>query len=377
MPRCPNCYRETMRTKDWACYLCGYPLASPVFKLIDKTYGEIRQERLNAKPTIQSDEQNPEDFEPEREIIAEMQDVPLVNEVEISEKHSTYNNYGTVTAREASEEQVFKQDIVEDITVTEATGEETVCEDENISEAIYDKKEEIESSECNICQEAETDEERQEIPEASEQIIIDDSLAAPSIPIEEEQEFEQKTECETVAETFNYKIVNVPEIVLSDDEEPECEQETYEPIDDADQAVPETTDNMIADVPEAMPSIEEEPENKPETGTAAPADIDITIDELFADYAQDHLSATNKYLNKVLRLSGYAASIDVKEVLAINYIRMTDASLTLMKSVQCMFDKKYANNLRSLEKGQPVTVQGKYTGSLIAMRMTDCVLINC
>ena len=156
MPKCPNCYRETMRTQDWACYLCGYPLASPVFKLIDKTYSEIRQERLNPKqPNVQFDEQNQEDFEPEREIIQEMQNVPLVNEVEISEKYSTDYNYGTVTAWESAEEQVLKQDIVEDVTITEEIEEEPVCEDENKPEATDDEKEEIESCECNVVPEDE------------------------------------------------------------------------------------------------------------------------------------------------------------------------------------------------------------------------------
>jgi hypothetical protein len=41
-----------------------------------------------------------------------------------------------------------------------------------------------------------------------------------------------------------------------------------------------------------------------------------------------------------------------------------------------MFDKKYADILKSLEKGQQITGQGKYTGSLIAMRMTDCIVVQ-
>ncbi len=105
------------------------------------------------------------------------------------------------------------------------------------------------------------------------------------------------------------------------------------------------------------------------------ADIYITMDELLAEYASDYAAATGKYVNRILRLSGFAAAIDVKEVLAINYIRLTDASLNLTKSVQCMFDKKYANTLKSLQKGQQVSIQGKYTGSLIAMRMTDCIVV--
>jgi hypothetical protein len=370
-----------MRTKDWACYLCGYPLASPAFKFIDKTYGEISQERLNAKkPPAQMDEQVCEDFEQEREIIQEMQNVPLVNEVEINEKY-TDNNYGTVT----SEEQMFKQEIVEDIMVAEAPEDETTCKDENKPEAVNNEQEEIETTECNV--ESETEAEVQESSEAVEHTIIDEPSPVQSIEEEPKEECETSVETGDFNETIHYKIVNVPEIVPSAEEEPECEQETDEPIDDEDQDIPDTIDNTIAGVPESEPSAEydseaepkpePEQEPEPEVETAAPADIDITIDKLLTDYAEDYVSATNKYLNKILRLSGYAASIDVKEVLAINYIRMTDSSLTLMKSVQCMFDKKYANNLRSLEKGQQVTIQGKYTGSLIAMRMTDCILINC
>ena len=46
MPRCPNCARETMRTEDWACMYCGYPLISRAFKKIEKTYRQIKEERL-------------------------------------------------------------------------------------------------------------------------------------------------------------------------------------------------------------------------------------------------------------------------------------------------------------------------------------------
>jgi hypothetical protein len=45
MPACPNCGRQTLRTKDWACQWCGYPLFSPAFKKIDKTYKELQEER--------------------------------------------------------------------------------------------------------------------------------------------------------------------------------------------------------------------------------------------------------------------------------------------------------------------------------------------
>jgi ribosomal protein L37AE/L43A len=50
MARCPNCGRETMRTVDWCCQWCGYPLFSGTYKKIDKTYKELKDERTGAIP---------------------------------------------------------------------------------------------------------------------------------------------------------------------------------------------------------------------------------------------------------------------------------------------------------------------------------------
>ena len=305
MPRCPNCFRETMRTKDWACYLCGYPLASPGFKLIDKTYGQVRQERLYGRKTaVQEDEQIDESYE------QEMQDVPLVTDNKTYEEVYVAQNDMGIIEEVLSEEPVSEQEspLQKTVTQIEAVHEvEDEPEAENSEQEAISEK--IEPSECTM--------------EATETIAE-----------------AEDTEVEDNSETINEELVNSATAVLPVKEEP-CE----EPV-----------------------QVEPEP--------VAPADIDITIDELLEEYACDYTSATNKYVNKSLRLSGYAATIDVKEVLAINYIRMTDASLTITKSVQCMFDKKYADILKSLEKGQQITVQGKYTGSLIAMRMTDCFLVQ-
>ena len=48
MPACPNCGRATMRTRDWACQWCGYPLLSRAYKKIDKTFRELQDERFAA-----------------------------------------------------------------------------------------------------------------------------------------------------------------------------------------------------------------------------------------------------------------------------------------------------------------------------------------
>ena len=63
MARCPNCARETLRTKDWVCQWCGYPLLTGFYRRIDKTYKEIRAEREQARKDTGPEEGSP--LEPE------------------------------------------------------------------------------------------------------------------------------------------------------------------------------------------------------------------------------------------------------------------------------------------------------------------------
>jgi uncharacterized Zn finger protein (UPF0148 family) len=57
MRKCPNCGQVAVRTKDWACQWCGYPLFSASYE-ISKTYKGLREERLQPElkstpPTIE------------------------------------------------------------------------------------------------------------------------------------------------------------------------------------------------------------------------------------------------------------------------------------------------------------------------------------
>ena len=205
MPKCPNCGRETLRTEDWACQWCGYPLLSSSYKMIPKTYRQLKEERLH-KP-----------------------------------------------------------------------------------ESVPEQKLELE----------------------------------PELTVEPEVESMLESQREPI---------------------PETEQE-IEPIQN----------------------------HKPEPGPVA---MELTVDELLLAYTTDEIAADAKFVNKLLRVTGVVAMIDVKAMLDTHYIRLTGAQRNLLQSVQCMFDKKHAPILKQLEKGQTVTVQGEYNGSLIAIRMIDCSLVQ-
>ena len=191
MPKCPNCGLDTLRTEDWACQWCGYPLLSSVYKMIPKTYRQLKQERLyEAKPILES--------KPEPE----------------------------------------------------------------------------------------------------------------------------------------------PEPVLESEPEPVLESE-----------------------PE--PVLESEPESA----------MELTVEELLSAYAKDRDAADIKFAKKLLRVTGVVAMIDVKDMLDTHYIRLTTAERNLLWNVRCIFDKKHASVLQQLAIGQTATVQGIYNGSIIEIRMMNCIIV--
>jgi len=204
MPKCPNCGLETLRTEDWACQWCGYPLLSSAYKMIAKTYKQLKQERLyEAKPIPESK------LEPEPESIFESE----------------------------------------------------------------------------------------------------------------------------------------PEPVLESQQEP---------------------------IPEPEQEVEPMPESKLEPELVA---MELTVEDLFSAYATDEVAADTEFANKLLRVTGAVAMIDIKEMLDTHYIRLAHTERDLLQSVRCMFNKKHTPELQQLVIGQTVTVQGIYNGSIIGIRMMDCVLV--
>lgn len=93
MAQCPNCSRQTLRTKDWACQWCGYPLLSGSYKEILKTYRQLKEEGLRQpevvpepepepriepeiKPSVEPEEEPPPEPEKEAEPVAETEPEP-------------------------------------------------------------------------------------------------------------------------------------------------------------------------------------------------------------------------------------------------------------------------------------------------------------
>ena len=128
--------------------------------------------------------------------------------------------------------------------------------------------------------------------------------------------------------------------------------------------------------PEPVAELEPEPVAEPEPAPA-PAEIEITAEELLLAYEADGAAADAKFANKILKITGVVGRIEIKDVLGIYYITLTSAEKTLLlQNVRCTFDKKYEPELNQLTSGQTVTVQGQYDGSIIDISMRDCVLVH-
>ena len=170
------------------------------------------------------------------------------------------------------------------------------------------------------------------------------------------------------------------EVPLPDDSTPaptpviEAEPEPERPV--------EEIEPELAPEPEPVAEIQPEPEAAvavPEPALEAPVELEpdimgLTVDQLIAAYAEDAAAADTRFGSQYLRITGIVSRVEITEVLDVHYIILASSDQEQLQSIRCVFDKKYEPELSGLEKGQEVTVQGKYEGSLIDFRMKDCVI---
>ncbi|MFC1992661.1 hypothetical protein ACFLV3_02470 [Chloroflexota bacterium] len=150
--------------------------------------------------------------------------------------------------------------------------------------------------------------------------------------------------------------------------EPDTEPEPKLSPEVISELVPETT-------PELEPELEPESAPEPEPEPAS-AEMELTVEELYLAYEEGEATADAKLANKILKVTGVVSRIEVKEMNDIYYILITSADQDMIQNVRCLFDKQYGSELNRLTIGETVTVQGRYDGSLLNIRMRDCTLAS-
>ena len=126
---------------------------------------------------------------------------------------------------------------------------------------------------------------------------------------------------------------------------------------------------------EPVPQAEAEPELETRTESVA-AVMEITVEDLLSAYETDGDAADARFANQTLKVTGDVGRIEVKEALDIYYVSLVSKEKERLETVRCVFDRANGVVLNQLEPGQTVTVQGTYDGSIIDIRMRDCILVQ-
>ena len=118
------------------------------------------------------------------------------------------------------------------------------------------------------------------------------------------------------------------------------------------------------------------PEETP-TETLPLEAVEITVAQLYTEYNANEISADQKYLNKILRVSGKVDEIKRDFPTGKAAVLISDMlgghTRIFMK---CVFESEA--EATSLTNGQKVTIEGKFVGSKLeaVMRLENCSLVK-
>lgn len=337
MPNCPNCGEPTKRTVDWACQLCGYPLLSKSYMKIAKTYKQIKEERSHEQLS------HPTEDTTSTEIgltVDELFSICTSNQVE---KDTIFNNK-ILSVTGVVAKTVVDYDV--DIYCVSLTGAQK--NRECSVNCMFDKKD---ASQLNELTEGQTITIEGKYDSYELNIIIKDCNLVSS-PAREE------TPSSMVSSDLVVKTTDTSESESNLVIEPKTMLETEPNIE-------------LEPKGEMDPELVLEP--KPELDITA---LEVTVDELLSIYAVDGTAADERFGGKILKITGEVNRIEVKDYLDIDYINLTSSENETLDHIRCFFDKKHESELNQLTKGQKVTVQGIYDGSIINMRLIGCVLVS-
>jgi hypothetical protein len=414
MANCPNCGRSTAKTKDWCCQWCGYPLFSGAFKTINKTYKELKAERL-ALLSVEEEKKGKSSQKPAEGKIAEN-----INKVE---QHTKTEKKELESGREV----VVEQPAPEDIPVSKP---EPAVEIRQIRKERYESTTPVRrriirrhrrapASEPEVVEYVEyIDEPEEDTEEYFEEYEEESGTEEGSSSFEDEyEEVNPRVISRPVPETRPVRKVKpverfesvrpVNQDMLSkhqpvntiEPETNEIDEHIEEPVDgikannNVNEAKPEDNTVVISKAAENNNMISEKSESKtvdesglkdnviklPEsqkTHVPVQALMEITVDELISAYETAGPDADARFANKFIKITGLVGKIDIKEAASV-YALVLEApgSNPLRQSVRCVFSREHRDTLQKTFKGQTVSVQGKYDGSIINISMRDCLVV--
>jgi hypothetical protein len=105
------------------------------------------------------------------------------------------------------------------------------------------------------------------------------------------------------------------------------------------------------------------------------SELTITVEQLFADYKANAVTADAKYQGQTIQVMGIVDSAD-KDMLDNPFVKLSSADKNEMLRMRCTFPNESEEKLVKLTAGQEVTVRGSYDGYLVNILLKDCVLVE-
>ena len=105
----------------------------------------------------------------------------------------------------------------------------------------------------------------------------------------------------------------------------------------------------------------------------AKADFALQVSELVSEFNQDEASASSKYIDKVVEVTGTVATIEIKSDSTLN---ITLADEDQMSGVICTFPGIVNPASIEIKEGEIITVRGVCSGMLMDVLLNDCVLVK-
>jgi hypothetical protein len=312
MADCPNCGRQTLRTKDWACQWCGYPLISKSFKVIDKTYKELQEERNLASKSATSEE-----------------------ETELTERYESEPEEPPEQRPEPTARPVFKPQP----KVTKARPSPTPPPE---PEPVYEAEpspQPVSEPEAEPVNEAEPSPEPVQEPGPVYETEPSSEPEPESIP-----EAEQTVESSPLPQDESAPEP-APRVVPPPPKKPEL---IIEP-----EPIPEPT-IQLADI---------------QDGT------EITVEQIDTLFRLEKNSANSAFTDKTLIIRGAVERVFIKDQLDIRYIMLASKRQKMTWGLRCTFNKEESSKISRVQEGQEVAVEGKYDGYSKNIIFKDCVLI--
>jgi ribosomal protein L37AE/L43A len=327
-PKCPNCDLPTMRTKDWACQWCGYPLISESFQQLPKTYQEVRAERMRELAPSEKEETDV----PTEDAKCPNCDLPTMRTKDWACRWCGHPLLSGSFRQISKTYQEVKAERIAEGTPSEK--EEATVPTENVKPTI--SEEEAESI---------VDVPPPQVVETDVEVATDIEATQKSVPIEEPGT-EPVSEAE---ETLEVETEAAPEA------EPEPESE-----------------------PEAKPERESEPEpvakKKASAGKGSETITETTVTELCSSYQSYGMVGHDEFKDRVFRVTGMVANIIIKDTVGQYYVALTDSKPHPLGDIHCMFEGKDVSDLNQLTIGQELTIQGRYDGFVTNIILADCVI---